>query len=68
MEALRRRDSLAARQAVQDDMIEGGAELVELMGKIESGLAQLIEGPDGELQLNFRGSSKRRSVMKEAPA
>ena len=68
MEALRRRDPLAARQAVQDDMIEGGTGLVELMGKIESGLAQLVEGPDGELQLNFRGLSKRRNGMKEAPA
>jgi DNA-binding GntR family transcriptional regulator len=31
IEALRRRDALGARQAIQDDMIVGGARLVELM-------------------------------------
>src|ERR1700727_2480898 len=42
MEALRRRDPIAARRAVQDDMIEGGVGLVELMGKIESGAVRLV--------------------------
>ena len=54
MQALRRRDPLAARQAVQDDMIEGGVGLVELMAKIESGEAALLEGADGALRLNLR--------------
>jgi DNA-binding GntR family transcriptional regulator len=66
MDALRRRDAAAARQAVQDDMIEGGARLVELMGKIESGEAAVTEGPDGMPRLTFRGAAKRRSAAKEA--
>jgi DNA-binding GntR family transcriptional regulator len=68
MEALRRRDPIAARQAVQDDMIEGGVGLVELMGKIESGAVRLVEGPDGELQLGFRGAFNRKSPIKEPQA
>jgi DNA-binding GntR family transcriptional regulator len=66
MDALRRRDPVAARQAVQDDMIEGGARLVELMGKIESGAAAVTEGPDGLPRLTFRGAAKRKSAVKEA--
>jgi DNA-binding GntR family transcriptional regulator len=66
MEALRRRDAVAARQAVQDDMIEGGARLVELMKRIESGEAAVTEGPDGVPQLTFRSAAKRRSAVKEA--
>jgi DNA-binding GntR family transcriptional regulator len=65
MEALRARDPVAARQAIQDDMIEGGARLVELMAKIESGEAALVEGPDGVPQLSFRDSPKRKSAVKE---
>lgn len=68
MEALRARDPVAARQAVQDDMIEGGARLVELMAKIESGEAAVVEGPDGVPQLNFRSSTKRKTAMKETQA
>ena len=66
MDALRRRDAVAARQAVQDDMIEGGLRLVELMAKIESGQAGLVEGPDGGMQLSFRNETKRKVAMKEA--
>jgi DNA-binding GntR family transcriptional regulator len=65
MEALRARDPVAARQAIQDDMIEGGARLVELMAKIESGEAGLVEGPDGVPQLNFRSSPKHKIAVKE---
>jgi DNA-binding GntR family transcriptional regulator len=68
MEALRARDPLAARQAVQDDMIEGGARLVELMAKIEAGEAAVVEGPDGVPQLNFRNSPKRKTAVKETQA
>jgi len=68
MEALRARDPVAARQAVQDDMIEGGARLVELMAKIESGEAGVVEGPDGVPQLNFRSSPKRKTAVKETQA
>ena len=66
MDALRRRDPVAARQAVQDDMIEGGARLVQLMGKIESGAAAVTEGPDGLPRLTFHGAAKRRSAVKVA--
>jgi len=66
MDALRRRDPVAARQAVQDDMIEGGALLVQLMGKIESGAAAVTEGPDGLPRLTFHGAAKRRSAVKVA--
>jgi DNA-binding GntR family transcriptional regulator len=68
MGALRRRDPVAARQAVQDDMIEGGAKLVSLMSKIESGEAAVVEGADGALRLTFRSAAKRRGAVKEAQA
>jgi DNA-binding GntR family transcriptional regulator len=68
MDALRRRDPVAARQAVQDDMIEGGARLVELMAKIDAGEATLVEGADGALQLISRGTSRRKTAVKEAQA
>ena len=68
MEALRARDPVAARQAVQDDMIEGGARLVELMAKIESGEAGVVEGPDGVPQLSFRSLPKRKIGVKEPQA
>jgi hypothetical protein len=38
---------------------------VELMAKIESGEAALVEGPDGVPQLSFRDSPKRKSAVKE---
>ena len=66
MSALRRRDAVAARQAIQDDMIEGGAGLVKLMKKIETGEAALVEGPDGALQLSFRADAKRKVSTREA--
>jgi DNA-binding GntR family transcriptional regulator len=68
MDALRRRDAVAARQAVQDDMIEGGAGLVKLMAKIESGEASVVEGNDGKLQLSFRPAAKRRAATREPQA
>jgi DNA-binding GntR family transcriptional regulator len=58
LDALKRRDAAAARQAVQDDMIEGGAGLVALMGKLESGEVGVVEAADGALQL----------VLRDAPA
>ena len=66
MSALRRRDAVAARQAIQDDMIEGGAGLVKLMEKIETGEAALVEGPDGALKLSFRADPKRKVSTREA--
>jgi hypothetical protein len=36
---------------VQDDLIEGGAGLVALMAKLESGEAEMVEAKDGALQL-----------------
>jgi DNA-binding GntR family transcriptional regulator len=68
MEALRRRDPAAARHAVQDDMIEGGARLVELMARIEAGEAELAEGDDGAPRLSFRRAPKRKAPAKEVLA
>lgn len=62
MEALRRRDAASARQAIQDDIIEGGARLVQLMEKIEAGSVALVEAESGETQLVFRGPQGRKRV------
>jgi DNA-binding GntR family transcriptional regulator len=68
MEALRRRDPFLARQAVQDDMIEGGAGLVKLIAKIESGEAALVETPGGGMQLDVRAPKMRAVSLKPARA
>src|SRR5882757_4545856 len=60
IEALRRRDAAAARQAIQDDIIEGGARLVALMERIEAGSVVLAETTDGGTQLVFRTPSNRK--------
>jgi len=60
MKALRRRDAAAARQAIQDDIIEGGARLVALMEQIAAGEVELINMPDGSFQLNFRAQGRRK--------
>jgi DNA-binding GntR family transcriptional regulator len=62
IEALRRRDALGARQAIQDDMIEGGARLVELMGKMEAGEVTLVDAPDGGMHLSFRAPQQGDAV------
>jgi hypothetical protein len=54
MEALQDRDAVAARQAIQDDIIEGGALLVQLLSKIESGDAVVKEDADGTMRLELR--------------
>jgi DNA-binding GntR family transcriptional regulator len=53
MEALQDRDPVAARQAIQDDIIEGGALLVQLLSKIESGKAVVTEDADGNMRLEL---------------
>jgi hypothetical protein len=53
MEALQERDAVAARQAMQDDIFEGGALLVRLPSKIESGEAVVNEGADGNMRLDL---------------
>jgi DNA-binding GntR family transcriptional regulator len=53
MEALQERDAVAARQAIRDDLIEGGALLVKLLSKIESGQAVVNEDADGNMRLEF---------------
>ena len=68
IEALRCRDPLAARQAIQDDMIEGGAGLVALMGKLETGEAVLVDAPEGGMKLTFRTPLKRRPRVRETQA
>ncbi|GGC89982.1 GntR family transcriptional regulator [Chelatococcus reniformis] len=60
MAALKRRDAAAARHAIQDDIVEGGARLVELMEKIEAGSAVVVDAPDGGLQLDFPAPRRRR--------
>lgn len=63
MKALRRRDAAAAKQAIQDDILEGGARLVELMQKIEAGEITVTEGEDGQIRLVFpRAPARRRAV------
>lgn len=64
MSALARRDAAAARTAIQDDMIEGGTGLVELMRKIEAGEASVAEGPDGALRLTLQAAGKRKGAAK----
>lgn len=53
MEALQERDVAAARQAIQDDIIEGGALLIKLLADIESGRAAVNEDADGNMRLEF---------------
>lgn len=53
MEALQERDAVAARQATQDDIIEGGALLIRLLADIESGRATVTEDADGIARLEF---------------
>ena len=55
MAALRRRDAQAARQAIQADTLEGGRLLVELLGKLERGDAEIVEGPEGRMRVAFSG-------------
>jgi DNA-binding GntR family transcriptional regulator len=62
IEALRRRDAPGARQAIQDDMIEGGARLVALMGKMEAGEVALVDAPDGGMHLSFRAPQRGDAV------
>lgn len=65
LDALKRRDAATARQAVQDDMIEGGAGLVALMSRIESGEAAIVEGEDGAMRLVLNETPRCRTRVKE---
>ena len=60
MEALRRRDAAAARQAIQDDITEGGARLVALLERIEDGSVMTVETEDGGLQLIMNAAPARK--------
>ena len=53
LEALQERNAVAARQAIQDDILEGGALLVKLLSKIEKGEAVVKEDSDGNMHLEF---------------
>jgi DNA-binding GntR family transcriptional regulator len=53
MQALQERDAVAARQAIQDDIIEGGSQLVQLLSKIETGEAVVKEDADGHMRLEL---------------
>ena len=59
LEALRRRDASAAKRAIQDDILEGGQRLVELMERIEAGTVRLVEDEDGQTSLVFPTRRKR---------
>jgi hypothetical protein len=50
---LQERNAVAARQAIQDDILEGGALLVKLLSKIEKGEAVVKEDADGNMHLEF---------------
>lgn len=69
MKALRRRDPDAARKAIQDDMLEGGARLIELLEKIEDGRAAIVETPEGGMRLEFndRPAGKPRPRARLSP-
>ena len=58
MEALQERDAVAARQAIQDDILEGGALLVKLLSQIEKGQAVVKEDADGNMRLEFPALAK----------
>jgi hypothetical protein len=53
LDALQERDAVAARQAIQDDILEGGARLVKLLSKIEKGQAVVKEDAEGNMRLEF---------------
>lgn len=53
LDALRRHDAAAAKRAIQDDILEGGERLVELMERIEAGTVRVVENDDGEASLVF---------------
>ncbi len=60
IKALRRRDAVAARQAIQDDIIEGGAGLVDLMERIEAGSVVLTATAEGGMQLIMNAPPVRK--------
>lgn len=68
IKALRRRDAAAARKAIQDDMLEGGARLIELLQKIEDGRAAIVETPEGDMRLEFNERPvKKRPTLRLSP-
>ena len=54
IKAIRKRDANAASAGIRNDILEGGAKLLTLLRAIEDGRAAIVEGPDGNLQLEFR--------------
>jgi len=53
IDALRARDAVSAREAIQNDIVEGGARLIELLAKIEDGRAVIVEDADKGVRLEF---------------
>jgi len=68
MKALSQRDAAAAKQAIQDDILEGGERLVDLMQRIEAGEVTLAEGEDGEIRLAFPRAAVRKRAAGTARA
>ena len=64
IKALRLGDADAARQAIQHDMVEGGARLIELLAMIEDGRAVVAETAQGGMQLEFHAPAAKPSVRK----
>ena len=64
IKALRLGDADAARQAIQHDMVEGGARLIELLAMIEDGRAVVAETAQGGMKLEFRAPVDKPSARK----
>lgn len=62
LDALRRRDAAAAKRAIQDDILEGGQKLVDLMERIEAGTVRVVEDEDGETSLVFASRRKKAAA------
>ncbi|MFZ5779825.1 MAG: GntR family transcriptional regulator [Pseudomonadota bacterium] len=60
MKALRQRDAAAAKQAIQDDILEGGERLVDLMQRIEAGEVTLVAEEDGGIRIAFPQTAARK--------
>ena len=64
IKALRLGDADAARQAIQHDMVEGGARLIELLAMIEDGRAVVAETAQGGMQLEFHAPTAQQPVSR----
>ena len=54
IKALRKRDGAAASAAIKNDIVEGGAKLIELMRRIEDGRVAIVEDRGGTMRIEFQ--------------